>query len=52
MERKIEAFIRENDRPMTAIDLIGAMDESAEEISAALMRMTRDGRLVYTKKGK
>ena len=52
MERKIEAMIRANDRPMTAIDLIGAMDESAEEISAALLRMTRDGRLVYTKKGK
>lgn len=52
MENKIEAFIKEHEKPMTAIDLIGAMSESAEEISAALMRMTRDGRLVYTKKGK
>ncbi len=52
MENKIEAFIKEHDKPMTALDLIGAMNEPAEEISAALMRMTGDGRLVYTKKGK
>jgi len=52
MENKIEAFIKEHGKPMTALDLIGAMNEPAEEISAALMRMTGDGRLVYTKKGK
>ncbi len=52
MERKIEQLLRNHEKPMTAIDLIGAMNESAEEISAALMRMTGDGRLVYTKKGK
>ena len=52
MENRIEACIKANAKPMTAIDLIDAMNESAEEISAALVRMTRDGRLIYTRKGK
>ena len=52
MENKIEAYLREHEKPMTAIDLVDAMNEPAEEVSAALMRMTRDGRLVMTKKGK
>ncbi len=52
MENKIETLIRDNGKPMTAIDLIGTMNEDAGEIGAALTRMTRDGRLIYTKKGK
>ena len=52
MEGRIENFIREHEKPMTAIDLVDAMGGPADEISAALMRMTRDGRLVLTKKGK
>lgn len=52
MENKIECRLKEHGKPMTAVELIGAMSESAGEIGEALTRMTGDGRLVYTKKGK
>jgi len=52
MENKIAAFVQNYGKPMTAIELIDAMNEPVEEVSSALVRMTRDGRLIYTKKGK
>ncbi len=52
MEKMIVETLKRHKTPMTAIELIEGMSESAEEISGALVRMTRDGRLVYTKKGK
>ena len=52
MENKIESLIKQNEKPMTALELIESLEASAEDISAALVRMTRDGRLIFTKKGK
>ena len=52
MEGKIESYLRKNSKAMAAIDLIDALGEPADQLSEALMRMSRDGRLVLTRKGK
>ena len=52
IEEKIVAYLEKKQKAMAAVELIGDMDESAEDISGALMRMTRDGRLVFTKKNR
>ncbi len=52
VEKKIVEFLRNQEKPMTALDMIAEMDEDAEAISYALVRMTRDGKLTVSKKGK
>ncbi len=52
MEHKIESILKKNRKAMTAIELVESLDETAEDISAALVRMTRDGRLILTRKGR
>lgn len=52
MEGKIETYLRNGRKAATSLELIDALDASADALSEALMRMTRDGRLVLTKKGK
>lgn len=52
MEGKIETYLRNGRKAATSLELIEALDAPADQLSEALMRMTRDGRLVLTKKGK
>ncbi len=52
MEKRIRDYLKEQNRSMTAVDLMNELNVDAGELSAALLEATREGRLLLTRKGK